>query len=171
MATPRKADAVVLLKQDHRKVEELFANFQTARGPERKKKIAMEICKELTIHTDIEERIFYPACRGGVEDDLLDESQVEHDSAKVLIGEILAGEPDDAFYDAKVTVLSEMIKHHVKEEEAPGAGLFGQARKAGIDLLDLGQQIMEEKKTLEAGYSMDAPPIPAPRSFTSPALA
>lgn len=170
MATSRKTDAIVLLKQDHRKVEDLFASFETARGTDRKRKIAAEICKELTIHTDIEERIFYPDCKGGVEGDLLDESQVEHDSAKVLIGEILAGEPGDDFYDAKVTVLSEMIKHHVKEEERPGDGLFAQARKAGIDLLDLGQQIVAEKKTLAAAYSMDAPPIPAPRSFKSSTL-
>src|SRR5690348_17333536 len=95
-------DAVALLKADHRKVEDLFAQFEAASGDGKKKALAEQICMELTIHTQIEEEIFYPACEGKVEEDLLKEAYVEHDGAKVLIGEIEAGGPDDEFYDAKV---------------------------------------------------------------------
>lgn len=108
-------DAIALLKADHRKVEDLFAKFDSAQGADRKQKLAEQICMELTVHAIIEEEIFYPACKDKVEEDLLDESYVEHDGAKVLIAEIEAGTPDDDFYDAKVIVLSEMIEHHVKE--------------------------------------------------------
>lgn len=124
-------DAIALLKADHRKVEDLFAKFDSAQGADRKQKLAEQICMELTVHAIIEEEIFYPACKDKVEEDLLDESYVEHDGAKVLIAEIEAGTPDDDFYDAKVTVLSEMIEHHVKEEEKRSEGLFAQARAAG----------------------------------------
>jgi hypothetical protein len=96
--------------------------------------LAEQICMELTVHTKIEEDIFYPACEGKVEEDLLKEAYVEHDGAKVLIAEIEAGGPDDEFYDAKVKVLSEMIEHHVKEEEQRVEGMFSQARKAGLDM-------------------------------------
>src|ERR1700710_1271363 len=117
MATADKPDAIALLKADHRKVEDLFAKFESAKGDGRKQALAEQICMELTVHTKIEEDIFYPACEGKVEEDLLKEAYVEHDSAKVLIAEIEAGGPEDDFYDAKVKVLSEMIEHHVEEEE------------------------------------------------------
>src|SRR6201999_751583 len=110
-------DAIALLKADHRKVEGLFEDFEAASGSAKKQKIAMQICMELTVHAKIEEEIFYPACEGKVEEDLLKEAYVEHDGAKVLIAEIEAGEPSDEFYDAKVTVLQEQIEHHVEEEE------------------------------------------------------
>ena len=108
-------DAVALLKQDHREVEDLFAQYEKASGEGRKQKLATQICTELSIHAEIEEEIFYPACEGKVDEDLLKESYVEHDGAKVLIAEIIAGEPDDEFYDAKVKVLQEQIEHHVQE--------------------------------------------------------
>src|ERR1700683_1549630 len=99
-------DAIALLKADHRKVEGLFQKDETARN--RKADIAKQICLERTIHTVVEEEIFYPACRAaGVENDMLDEANVEHDGAKVLIGELENGSPDDEYYDAKVKVLSE----------------------------------------------------------------
>lgn len=126
-----KLDAVALLKADHRKVEDLFAQFEAAKADGRKKALAEQICMELTVHTKIEEDIFYPACEGKVEEGLLKEAYVEHDGAKVLIAEIEAGGPDDEFYDAKVKVLSEMIEHHVKEEEQRVEGMFSQARKIG----------------------------------------
>src|SRR5215475_5449623 len=108
---PAKKDAIAPLKADHRKVEYLFEKYETARG--RKADIARQICMELTVHTMIEEEIFYPACReAGVESDMMDEANVEHDGAKILIAELEAGSPDDEFYDAKVKVLSEEIKHH-----------------------------------------------------------
>ena len=138
MAAATPTDAVALLKADHRKVEDLFAKFKAAKGADRKQRLVTEICTELTIHTIIEEEIFYPACKGEVEEDLLEESYVEHDGAKVLIAELEAGDPGEEFYDAKVTVLSEQIKHHVAEEERRSEGLFAQARAAGLDLDDLG---------------------------------
>jgi hemerythrin superfamily protein len=115
MPADKNMDAIALLKADHRKVEELFEKFESARGEATKQKLAQQICMELSIHARIEEEIFYPACTGQIEDtELLDEAYVEHDGAKVLIAEIVASEPSDQFYDAKVKVLSEQIKHHVK---------------------------------------------------------
>jgi hemerythrin superfamily protein len=144
-----KLDAVALLKADHRKVEDLFAKFEAAKGDGKKKALAEQICMELTVHTKIEEDIFYPACEGKVEEDLLKEAYVEHDGAKVLIAEIEAGGPDDEFYDAKVKVLSEMIEHHVKEEEQRVEGMFSQARKAGLDMDALGEQMAAEKAAVD----------------------
>ena len=159
-------DAIAMLKADHRKVEELFASFEKARDTERKRKLATEICTELSVHTVIEEEIFYPACKGETEEDLLDEAYVEHDGAKVLIAEIVAGSPEDDFYDAKVTVLSEMIKHHVKEEEKPGEGLFAQARKADLDLVELGARMAARKQELMAEIKANGIPTAQTRSFT-----
>ena len=159
----KEMDAVALLKADHRKVEELFEKFESARGA--KQKIAEQICMELIIHTTIEEEIFYPACTGQVEDaNLVQEAYVEHDSAKVLISEILAGGPDDAFYDAKVKVLSEMIKHHVKEEEKRSEGLFAEAKEAGLDMDALGTQMSARKEELMQEYQSGLP-TPQTRSF------
>jgi hypothetical protein len=163
MASSKDMDAVALLKADHRKVEELFEKFESARGT--KEKIAQQICMELMIHTMIEEEIFYPACTGKVEDaHLVQEAYVEHDSAKVLIAEILAGGPDDDFYDAKVKVLSEMIKHHVKEEEKRAEGLFAEAKEAGLDMDALGEQLMARKQELMQEFKSGLP-TPQTRSF------
>src|SRR5215210_5971116 len=130
MPESTQQDAIALLKQDHRTVEELFAQFEKASGDGRKQAIAEQICMELSVHATIEEEIFYPACEGKVEEDLLKEAYVEHDGAKILIAEIEAGGPSDEFYDAKVKVLSEQIEHHVEEEEQRIEGMFAQARKA-----------------------------------------
>lgn len=143
-------DAIALLKADHRKVENLFATFENASGAARKRKLAEEICNELKIHSMIEEEIFYPALDGKIDDDLLKEAYVEHDGAKVLINDIMAGGPDDDFYDAKVKVLSEEIEHHVKEEEAPSEGMFSQARKTDVDLVALRDQMLARKEELMA---------------------
>ncbi|MDB5707477.1 MAG: hemerythrin [Sphingomonas bacterium] len=147
-----KQDAIALLKADHRKVEELFGQYEGATGDGRKQKIAMQICLELTVHAQIEEEIFYPACEGKIEEDLLKEAYVEHDGAKVLIAEIEAGGPDDEYYDAKVKVLSEQIEHHVEEEEKRMEGMFSQARKAGLDMDALGDQLRARKEELIATY-------------------
>src|SRR5690606_38283986 len=125
-----------------------------------------EICTELSVHAMIEEEIFYPACRGKVEEDMLDEAYVEHDGAKVLIAEISASEPDDEFYDAKVKVLSEMIKHHVKEEERRAEGIFAQAREACLDVGALGEQLMQRKEELMAEIQAKGLPAPQTRSFS-----
>jgi hypothetical protein len=168
LATASKSDAIALLKADHRKVEELFEKFERARGDDRKASLVREICTELMVHATIEEEIFYPACKEKIADeDLLDEAYVEHDGAKVLIAELQASEPDAEFYDAKVKVLSELIKHHVKEEEKRSEGLFAEAREAGLDVDALGARLAERKKTLLESYqSGEALPAPETRSYT-----
>src|SRR4028118_812101 len=123
-----KQDATHLLIEDHRKVEELFEQFEKASGDGREERLARQICLELKVHSMIEEEIFYPALRGKIDDNDLDEAYVEHDGAKVLINEIEGGGPDEEFYDAKVKVLQEQIEHHVEEEEKSRGNLFQQAR-------------------------------------------
>jgi len=145
-ATP---DAIKLLKADHDEAEALFEQFEKSRSADKKKQIADKVCMALTVHTMIEEEIFYPACKGEVEDDLLNEAEVEHNGAKQLIAEIEAGSPQDELWEAKVTVLSEYIKHHVKEEEQPG-GMFAQAKKGDLDLKALGAAMAMRKEELMA---------------------
>ena len=157
-------DAITLLRDDHRKVEDLFEQFEKATGDGRKQKLALEICKELTIHTILEEEIFYPSIEGKVDEDLLKESFVEHDAAKVLIAEIEAGGPSDEYYDAKVKVLKEEIEHHVEEEEKPKEGLFAQTREADVDLKELGERIQTRKQALEE--EIKAGGLPAPEATT-----
>jgi hypothetical protein len=171
MAKAAESDAIALLKADHRKVEGLFAKFESARGAEQKKRLAAEICAELTVHTIIEEEIFYPACREKIEDDdLLDEALVEHDGAKVLVAEIEAGSPSTEFYDAKVSVLSEMIKHHVKEEEKRSEGLFAKARAADIDMDALGARMAARKEQLQSEFKSRGLPPPQMRTMTAVAV-
>lgn len=171
MATSNGADAIALLKADHRKVEDLFAKYKGAKSDTKKKALAGQICLELTVHTRLEEDVFYPACKGVVDDDLWHEAYVEHDGAKVMIAEIEAGEPGDEFYDAKVKVLSEMIKHHVKEEEKRAEGLFAQAREGGLDTDALGEQMKKMKKELQAKYKASGLPTPPTTTFTGTTLA
>src|SRR3982750_421026 len=145
MATTKSQDAIALLKEDHRAVEKLFKQFESAKGDGRKEKLARQICLELSVHATIEEEIFYPACQGTVEEDLLKESYVEHDAAKLLIAEIQSGQGEsDEYFDSKVKVLQEEIEHHVEEEEKPG-GVFAQARKGELNLQALGEQIAARK--------------------------
>lgn len=164
MTEPRRKDAVALLKDDHRQVEDLFAQFEKASSGGRKQKLAELICLELSVHAKIEEEIFYPACEGKVEEDLLKEAFVEHDGAKVMIAEILAGEPSDEYYDSKVKVLQEQIEHHVQEEEKRLEGLFSQARKAGLDMDALGEQLAARKEQLLTEYQASG--IPKPKLTT-----
>ena len=158
------ANAVQLLKADHRTVEELFESYEKAKGNPAKAKLAQQICTELCIHAAIEEEIFYPSVTDQVDDDTIEEAYVEHDGAKALIAELLQGSPDDHFYDAKVKVLSENIKHHVKEEEQRG-GLFDQAKKAGADLDQLGERLAERKEALTQEFKQSGPPTLATRSM------
>jgi len=160
MAETDKQDAIALLKQDHRTVEDLFAKFEKASGDGRKQTLAEEICLELSVHAQIEEEIFYPACEGKVDEDLLKESYVEHDGAKVLIAEIIKGGPSDEFYDSKVKVLSEEIEHHVEEEEKRMEGLFAQARKAGLDMDALGRELAARKAALTEQFKSNGIPTP-----------
>lgn len=166
MATKQQPDAIALLKADHRKVEDLFEKFESSKSADKKAQLAQQICTELTVHTMIEEEIFYPACKGQIEDDTLEEAYVEHDGAKLLIAEIEAGSPNDAYYDAKVKVLSEQIKHHVKEEEMRSEGMFAQARDAGLDVEALGQQMAARKEELLSQIKSDGLPTPRTNTFT-----
>ena len=155
-------DAIALLKADHRKVEDLFAQYEKARDDAKKQKLCHQICVELKIHATIEEEIFYPALRGKIEDDTLDEAYVEHDGAKVLINDLESATPDADFYDAKVKVLSEEIKHHVKEEEMPGEGMFAQARKTDVDLVAMLKPMTARKQALKAQSEGEGLPIARP---------
>jgi hemerythrin superfamily protein len=141
-------DAIKLLKDDHRQVEGWFDEFEETKSASKKQKLATQICTALTVHTQIEEEIFYPACREvGIEEDMMDEADVEHDGAKKLIAEIEAGKPGDDHWDAKVKVLGEMIKHHVKEEEQRD-GMFAKAKKSDLDLKELGAEMKARKDEL-----------------------
>ncbi|MBA4750981.1 MAG: hemerythrin domain-containing protein [Sphingopyxis sp.] len=149
MTNANDRDATHILAADHREVERLFAAFDKAGDSAKKQAIAEQICTELKIHSQIEEEIFYPALDGKIDDDLLKEAYVEHDGAKVLINEIVEGGPDEAFYDAKVTVLKEQIEHHVEEEEKIRGNMFQQARAAGVDLEAIGDQLLARKQELK----------------------
>lgn len=157
MDNPNHTDAIALLKADHRKVESLFEQFESASAAS-KQKIAEQICTELKIHATIEEEIFYPALKDKIEGDTLNEAYVEHDGAKVLINDIMSGNPDDPFFEAKVKVLSEEIKHHVHEEEMPKEGMFTQAREAGVDLVALRDQLLARKAELMQQAKSDGLP-------------
>jgi len=147
-STTRAPDAIKLLKDDHRQVETWFEDFEKTNSGSKKQKLANQICLALRVHTQIEEEVFYPACReAGIEEDMMDEADVEHDGAKKLIEEIEAGKPGDDHWDAKVKVLSEMIKHHVKEEEQRG-GMFSKAKQADLDLKELGAEMKARKDQL-----------------------
>lgn len=165
MAETKSQDAIALLKEDHRKVEDLFEQFEKAKGDGRKQKLALQICTELTIHTIIEEEVFYPACEGKVDEDLIKESFVEHDAAKALIAEIEAGEPSDEFYDAKVKVLMEEIEHHVEEEEKPKEGMFAQVRESDIDTKALGELLLQRKMQLQEEFKANGLPEPETTTF------
>lgn len=157
MAQAKFTDAIALLKADHRNVEALFDKFESARS-DRKQALALQICNELKIHTIIEEEIFYPALKGKIEEETYTEAYVEHDAAKLLINDIMATSPEDEFFDAKVKVLSEEIKHHVHEEEARSEGMFSQARDAGLDMVALRDAMMARKQELMAQAKTESLP-------------
>ena len=155
-------DAITLLKADHRQVEDWFGQFEKARDADRKQELATNICEALKVHTIIEEEIFYPAFLEATDEtDIHHEAEVEHNGAKKLIAEIEESSPDDGYFDAKVKVLSEMIKHHVKEEEKSG-GMFAEARDSEMDLDALGEQLAARKAELE-GAADDDDEAPTPR--------
>jgi hemerythrin superfamily protein len=139
-------DAISLLKADHDQVKKWFGEFEKTRSDDRKQELARKICTALKAHTIIEEEIFYPAFLEATDEtDIHHEAEVEHDGAKKLIEEIEAGGPDDDYFDARVSVLSEMIKHHVNEEEKRG-GMFAKARNSDMDLDSLGEQLQQRKQ-------------------------
>lgn len=160
MAQKESRDALQMLADDHRTVEALFEKYDNARGEAAQQKIVQQICQELAIHAMIEEQVFYPAIREAVDDDMMDEAQVEHDSAKMLILSLQQGTPSDAYYDAKVSVLKEQVEHHVYEEERQRGSIFAQVRKAEIDLVALGGQMAELKQRLLAQAKAEGLPRP-----------
>ncbi|MEO8062385.1 MAG: hemerythrin domain-containing protein [Pseudomonadota bacterium] len=156
-------DAIALLKADHRQVEEWFEQFEKARDNARRQKLATQICDALKVHAQIEEEIFYPPfLEATKDDDMYQEALVEHDGAKKLIAEIESATPNDDDYKAKVKVLSEMIKHHVKEEEQPG-GMFAEARDSDLDLDELGRKLAARKAELEGQSDDDSDDTPPSR--------
>jgi len=151
-SSPGAKDAISILTEDHKNVKKMFMTFdklmQSANKSAEKGALVQKICVELIVHTRIEEEIFYPAVRAAIDDDdLMDEADVEHAGAKELIAQLLDMEPGDDHYDAKVTVLGENIDHHVKEEQDE---MFPKAKKAKLDLVALGAQMLERKQELQA---------------------
>lgn len=152
-------DALHILSEDHKNVIDMFEEFELlkedASADEEEKQMLVEsTCAELTIHAQVEEEIFYPAARDAIDDmNLLDEAEVEHASARQLITELAAMQPDDDLYDAKFTVLGEYVKHHIQEEEKQ---LFPKIKKANIDLDELGEEIRQRK--LELRDELGIPP-------------
>jgi hemerythrin superfamily protein len=143
-----RQDAISLLKSDHRQVEDWFEQFEKTRGDERKRDLAGRICAALKAHTAIEEEIFYPAFLEATGDtEMHHEAEIEHEGAKRLIAEIEGSGPDDDYYDARVSVLKEMIRHHVQEEEKRD-GMFAKARSADMDLESIGQRLRARKEEL-----------------------
>jgi hemerythrin superfamily protein len=152
-----ETDAFALLTADHRTVKGLFKEFEKLSKQddvdEEKAQLVRQICNELTVHAQVEEEIFYPALREAIDDeDLMDEADIEHASAKDLIAQLEGMEPGDDHYDARVTVLGEYVDHHVKEEEGE---MFGKARKADVDAAELGAQIAERKEELKAELGIE----------------
>ena len=146
----KSIDATALLKADHKLVASLFESYESTNSKNKKKQLVIEICKELTIHAQVEEEIFYPAVQKALKDhELVPEATVEHATLRDLISQVKDIEPDGDMYDAKIKVLSEYVKHHVKEEEGE---MFPEAKVSKLDLVELGTQIKERKEQLTSEY-------------------
>jgi len=150
--TNGKVDATTLLRADHKLVSELFEQFEKSRSPDKKKALVEQICQELTIHAQIEEEIFYPAVKAALNDsELVPEARVEHETLKALVAQLEGAEADGEDYDARVKVLSEYVKHHVKEEQTE---MFPKAKaSAKLDLKALGEALLARKEELKAQYA------------------
>lgn len=146
--TPATKDAIALLRADHKEVSDLFADYEKTRSNAKKKALVAKICSELSVHTQIEEEIFYPAIKTALKDKLLvPEATIEHGGIKDLIAQLEGAEPDGEMYDAKVKVLSEYVEHHVKEEQT---GMFQKAKTTSLDLVELGARMAARKADLLA---------------------
>ena len=153
MTNEEGTNALELLKRDHQEVDKMFHQFEEIKdgaGDDEKENLVTQICDALTVHARIEEQIFYPAARRALGEqegkDLLDEAAVEHQTLKDIIGRLEAAPTDDPLYDAGVKVLSEYVKHHVKEEENE---LFPKVRSSDMDLMAVGQQLEAQKQQLQ----------------------
>jgi hemerythrin superfamily protein len=149
-----KTNALAILEKDHREVERLVAQFEKAKDDAQKTELAQKICLELKIHAEVEEEFLYPMAREETgEDHLVNEAQVEHQTAKMLIKEIEAAKATDEMFEARVKVLGEYVKHHVKEEENE---LFPKIRKSDMDLEEVGAQLAARKEELMRQLKGDA---------------
>jgi hemerythrin superfamily protein len=146
-------DAIELLTTDHKEVKALFKEYdklvESDGNEDEKQALAEQICQMLTVHATIEEELFYPAAREalGEDADLVDEADIEHESAKELIAQIEGSSPEDDHFDARVKVLGEYIDHHVKEEEGE---MFPKVKKGDVDMVALGADLMARKEQLLA---------------------
>ena len=152
MATRQHKEATAILRADHKLVSGLFAEFEKAQSSDRKRRLAEQICMELTVHAQIEEEIFYPAVKDVLkkegDDELVPEATVEHQSLKQLFEDIKGTEVDDELFDARVKVLGEYVKHHVKEEQNE---IFPKVRESELDMVELGAMLMQRKQELQKG--------------------
>jgi hypothetical protein len=150
-------DAIALLKADHDKVKKMFKEFERLHeddSTDQAEQLAKQICNELTVHTTLEEEIFYPEVREAIEDDdMLDEAEVEHASAKDLISQLESMSAADEKYAAKVTVLGEYVNHHIKEEQNE---MFPKAKKAKLDMAEMGERMLARKQELMAQMGMES---------------
>ena len=147
-STPKPQEATALLRADHKKVSELFAQYEKARATSRKQAIVAQICTALTVHARIEEEIFYPAVKAALKDhELVPEANVEHAAVKDLIAQVEGVVPDGEMFDARIKVMSEFVKHHVKEEQNE---MFPKARSSKLDLVELGARLAARKQELLA---------------------
>lgn len=140
-------DAISLLRADHKLVSALFAEYEKARSTSKKKMLVSQICTELSIHAQVEEEIFYPAVKKALKDkEMIPEAIVEHATLKELIGQVKGIEPDGEMFDAKIKVLAEYVKHHVKEEQNE---IFPQAKSTELDMVALGTRMAARKEELQ----------------------
>ena len=145
-----KQEATALLKADHKLVAQLFDDYEQTNSKSQKKQLVDQICKELSIHAQVEEEIFYPAVQKALKDhELVPEAIVEHSTLKDLIAAVKGVEPDGEMYDAKIKVMSEYVKHHVKEEENE---MFVEAKSTNLDMVQLGALMGERKTQLANEY-------------------
>jgi hemerythrin superfamily protein len=143
---PAHKEATALLRADHKLVSDLFEQYEKSRSVSKKKELVAQICKELTVHAQVEEEIFYPAVKAALKDhELIPEANVEHATLKDLIAQVEGIEPDGEMFDAKIKVMSEYVKHHVKEEQNE---IFPKARATSLDMTELGDQITARKQEL-----------------------
>ena len=147
-ASAKPKEAIALLRADHKLVDGLFKEYEKTRSTSKKKELVTKICTELTVHAQIEEEIFYPAVKAALKDkELIPEATVEHATLKDLIAQVLGKEPDGEMFDAKIKVMSEYVKHHVKEEQNE---MFPKAKATKLDMVMLGEKLLQRKSELMA---------------------
>jgi hemerythrin-like domain-containing protein len=158
-----RTDLTALLKKDHDTVDRMFKQYDRMKeGDERKQSLCETIIAELKVHAQCEEEIFYPALHRELQAagddegvDLVDEANVEHDTFKWLIAALEESQGDEAATDARVKVLGEYVKHHVKEEEGE---IFKAARRTNLDLVQLGREFKARKAELKGETSEEGAP-------------